>query len=354
LEFSDYDDGREPLDNERSVQSLGGSDQQRQFVVRRLIAIGAGVLIVILLVLAVRGILDARKTRAFENYVVNVASLADASSALSQKFFSQLTGTAQEGELSFESQVSADKATAQELLNRAAALDAPSEMASANADILLAFGLRRDGLSEITEQIPAAGADEGSDRAFKRITAQMRVFLASDVLYARGRTNGNTVLAEQRIVGQEIPQSKFLPDEPNWLDPAIVEANFPITGGSGGAVAPGVHGVGLFATTINGVALIPGGPTTVSLGDGNPEIEVTVQNQGESDEADVGVSFTLGATSGKDTIPTIAPQETATVTIPINPAPAAGQPLTLDVTVDPVDGELVEDNNSFQYTVTFQ
>ena len=354
MEFSDYDDGQEPLDNERSVQSLGGGDQRRQFVVRRLIAIGAAVLIVILLVLAVRGILDARKTRAFENYVSDVTALADASNALSQKFFSELTGTAQEGELSFESQVSAHKATAQELLNRATALDAPSEMASANADIVLAFGLRRDGLSEIAAQIPAAGADQGSNRAFKRIAAQMRVFLASDVLYARGRTNGNTVLAEQEIAGQEIPQSKFLPDEPDWLDPAIVEANFPLTGGSGGAVTPGVHGVGLFATAINGVALPPGGATTVPLGEGNPEIEVTVQNQGESDEADVGVSFTLGETSGKDTIATIAPQETATVTIAINPAPAAGQPLTLDVTVDAVAGELVEDNNSFQYTVTFQ
>ena len=79
-----------------------------------------------------------------------------------------------------------------------------------------------------------------------------------------------------------------------------------------------------------------------SRGGGPFELEVQVQNQGDSEEADIGVSFELtgGAQtiSGDATIPRIAAGEIQTASIPIDPDPEPGQQLTLEVTVQPVTG----------------
>lgn len=351
LEFLDHDEELEPVDTD---SQLSGDDRRRQFVVRRLVAISAGILILILVVFGVRGILDARKTRAFENYVNDLSALASQSDQLSQNFFARLDGAEQSSDLSFEAQVNTDKAAAETLVSRAVALDPPDELRASNGSVVLAFELRRDGLAEIAAQLPAASADQGANRANRRITNQMGVFFASDVLYARGRDDATIVLAEEAI-NREIPKSQFLPSPPpNWLDEATVTAAL---GNATGNLAPGVggvHGLGLIATSLNGVPLSAGTETTVTVIEGTPELQVQVQNQGEADESDIGVSFTLNGINGEKKISTIAPQETQTVTIPINPAPPVGQPLTLQVSVDTVPGEQVADNNSAEYTVRIQ
>ena len=355
MEFlDDHDEALEPVDTDHSDSALGANDRRRQFVVRRLVAIGAGILILILVVFGVRGILDARKTRAFENYVSDLSALAAESDQLSQSFFGRLDGAEQTSDLSFEAQVNTDKAAAETLVTRAAALDPPDQLRPANGNVVLAFELRRDGLAEIAAQLPNAAADQGAQRANRRITNQMGVFFASDVLYSRGRDDATVVLAEEAIPG-EIPASQFLPGPPpNWLDEATVTE---AVGNATGNLAPGVggvHGLGLISTSINGVQLTAGTETTVTVTEGNPELSVQVQNQGESDESDIGVSFTLNGITGKETISTIAPDATETVTIPINPAPPVGQPLSLEVVVDTVAGEQVEDNNRADYTVIIQ
>jgi hypothetical protein len=65
MAYLDDDD----LDSPSGGRGRRGADalDQRQIFVRRLIALGAGILVVILLLLAVRGCLDARKERGFEN-----------------------------------------------------------------------------------------------------------------------------------------------------------------------------------------------------------------------------------------------------------------------------------------------
>jgi subtilase family serine protease len=93
-------------------------------------------------------------------------------------------------------------------------------------------------------------------------------------------------------------------------------------------------------------------PATIAA-DGAPELDVQVQNQGDSEETGVTVSVTVnGGNTIEKQISTIAPGETQTVTIPLTPAPT-GQ-TTIDVEVQPVPGEQVSDNNSASYDVTFE
>ena len=82
-----------------------------------------------------------------------------------------------------------------------------------------------------------------------------------------------------------------------------------------------------------------------------------MQNQGDSTETNIAVSVQLtGGTqtvSGDGTIPRIIAGGNGTAKVPLEPAPATGQQLTLEVTVQPVPGEQVSTNNRATYQVTF-
>ena len=54
-----------------------------------------------------------------------------------------------------------------------------------------------------------------------------------------------------------------------------------------------------------------------------------------------------------ESISSIAAGETETATIPLQPAPGAGDSLTLDVSVAPVGCEQVEENNEASFPITF-
>lgn len=330
-------------------ESMG---HRRQIMQRRLTAFGAGILIIILLVLGVRGCLDARKTRAFENYASDLTTLVNESNQLAEGFFGRLEDPGKASDLSFEAEVNADRGTAEGLLTRAQSLDAPDEIAAGQSDVVLAFELRRDGLARVGDQIKTALGDKGRNRAIRQIARDMRLFLASDVLYERGRAQVlGTLEAEE--VDATVPESQFLPNNPDYLDGEVVEAG--LTGVSGGGNVSGVHGMGLISVSVAGVALTQGAEATVT-GTG-AELAAEVQNQGEATESDVVVRFTLSGGGdtirGQETISTIAAGESQTVTLPISPPPPAGTSMDLEVEVEPVPGERVEDNNVAEYVLIF-
>jgi uncharacterized membrane protein len=98
-------------------------------------------------------------------------------------------------------------------------------------------------------------------------------------------------------------------------------------------------------------------PNTVVV-QGAPEVEVSVANQGDSEETDIPVSVTLTGggepLEAEESLRRIAPGETQTVTVPLDPAPRGNRPLELEVFVEPVFGEQVADNNEFAAEVSFE
>ena len=355
MQFLDDEETLPPLSEDPADPEprLAGDERRRQFMVRRLIAVAGGVLILVLLVFGVRGCLDARKARSFENYQSDVTSIAEESSQLGESFFSQLNDPTQESDLSLEAQVNADKGTAEALVSRIEALDPPGELASAQRDFVFSLELRRDGLAVIATEIPRAAGDETSEPAIAEIDRQMRVFLASDVLYERGRESANAVFHEEGV-GGDLPASVFLDDQQDWLDPTTVD--LAISGASGASAdVTGVHGLGLVeaGTTVNGVPVTPGVQTSIPA-NGEIEVSAQIQNQGEGEESDIDVTASVAGQTGKKQISSIAPAETVTVTIPINASPPPGQVQTLEVTAATVPGEQVSDNNTAEYTIVFE
>ena len=326
--------------------------QRQQILLRRTLALGVGLLILILIVLGVRGCLNARKHRALSDYARNVSQIVDETQQTSKSFFDKLSDPGKLSVTEFVAEVNADRSAMDNYLARVDALDTPGDMGSAQDSLKLVYELRDSAMTKIADKMSTALGDAGSKKATEAIARQMRVLLASDVLYSSvTRPEIDGVLADNGIEGDDVPKSEFLPEEDKWLEESAVTAALGSVSGATAGATPGVHGLGLISTSINGTELSAEGTATVVV-EGTPEVEVQVQNQGESTENGVTVSVTVDGNTVQQDISSIGAGETATVAIPLTPAPKGEA--TLEVEAEPVPGEQVSENNEATYAVTFE
>lgn len=359
MPFTDEDE-LEPAQGPRARRQ--GPRGQSPYVVRRLIAVGAAALVVVLAVFGIRGCLEARKERAFENYLRDLSSIAGDSRQLSNGFFERLSSPPGDlTDVDLQNAIRSDRGSAEGHLQRVEGMDVPDQLSEPQSELVLAFELRRDALETIAEQVPAAvGQDaQAHDRALNAISREMRVLIASDALYQRATREIERVLEGEEIEG-EAPGSQFVPADAveTYLSDLQLSALFASV-----AVSPDeadqVRGVELLGTTVEPAALIltPDSPNAVSL-DGRSELEIDVQNSGEAREQDVRVSFSISGgpepIEGRTTIDAISPAGSETATLAIRPRPPTGTELSLTVTISPVPGETLVENNRSTYPITFE
>lgn len=313
---------------------------------------GAGLLILILLVLGVRGCLNARKERALSDYAGNVTQIVEETDQTSKSFFDKLSDPGSLSVTDFVAEVNADRSAMDNYESRVDALDTPGDMGNAQDALELVYDLRASAMTEIADKISTALGDVGSEKATAAIANQMGKLYASDVLYATVvRPEIDRVLADNGIEGDDVPESVFVPDGTQWLDEDAIAEALGAVSGSTSAATPGVHGLGLLGTSINGTELTPEGTSSV-VSEETPEVEVEVQNQGESTENGVTVSVTVNGKTLVGDISSIEAGATETVVIPLTPAPQGEA--TLEVEAEPVPGEEVSENNEASYTVVFE
>jgi CARDB len=327
--------------------------ERQQILLRRGLALGAGLLVLILIVLGVRGCLNARKHRALSDYARNVSQIVDETDQTSKSFFGKLEDPGELSVTEFVAEVNADRSAMDNYVARIDGLDTPGDMGKAQDTLELVYELRGSAMTEIADQMSTALGDLGSEKATAAIAKQMSVLAASDVLYASvARPEIDGVLADNGIEGDDVPKSVFVPDGTEWLDESAVSEALGSISGATGASTPGVHGLGLLGASINGAELAPEGNTAVAVEE-TAEVEVEVQNQGESTENGVTVSVTVsgGGTLQQD-ISSIEAGATETVTIPLTPTPKGE--VTLEVEAAPVPGEEVSENNEASYAVIFE
>jgi hypothetical protein len=328
-------------------------------MVRRTIAAGAALLVLILLVVGFKGCLNARKERAMEDYVRDSNELISLSKSESTKLFNALSApNAQDQAVSRQNQANELRSESETIAERAQDLDVPDELSSAHDYLLESLELRRDALALVAEELPNALAQEERRTSTGRIAQSMQVFLASDVLLkSRYRVDLIDALDKENI--DATPPSKqvltFVEDL-NWIQPDYVADQIAGIRGSGGSATPGLHGNGLGTVSLGGVALTPGGSATVAL-TRDTAFDIQVVNQGDSTETDVGVTVTIGsggdAIKLEETIDEIAAGEAKNVSIPLTDQPPTGQQVPLKVTVKAVPGEEVTDNNEGEFTAIF-
>lgn len=345
----------------RPATSGGAPPDPQTARTRRLIAAGAGVLVLVVLVFAVNGCLDSRKERALKDYNRDVATILTSSNQeVSGPLFEQLASKdVSSSDLAV--QIRQLRITADENVKRAKALDVPGDMRAAHQNVMLTLNLRAGALRRIASRIDAAqGRGQKAETATSQIAGQMQAFLASDVVWSQ-RASPLIVeaLDDADVGGQTVVESQFLPGY-TWLAPQTVADAIggQAASGSGSTPAAGLHGHGIVRTQIGDAALEPSPASTTIPAKPSATVTVTFQNQGDNAERDVEVQVRLTAPgtktfSSKKSVDATQPGEEASVEIPITTVPPAGTAGELTVRVGAVPGEKNTDNNRQTYTILF-
>jgi hypothetical protein len=320
-------------------------------MLRRALALVGGLILLILLVVGVKGCLDARANRELSDYARNVSQIVEETQQTSESFFGKLEDPGNLSVTEFVEQVDADRSAMTTYAERVDDLGAPGDMSRAQGNLELAYQLRVSAMDEISAKMSTALGDAGAEKAMMGIAKQMQKLLAADVIYEQVvRPEVDGVLASNDVSGNDLPKAAFLPDE-KWLEESAVTDALGGISGSGGAATPGVHGTELTSVSVNGSELVEGAPVTVT-GEEGVEVEATVQNQGESTESGITVSVTFNGETLEGEIDEIAAGEEATASIALTPAPSGE--VTLEVEAEPVAGEQVTENNEASYTVLIE
>lgn len=322
-------------------------------MLRRLLALGGALVVLILIVLGVKGCLDARARGALTDYARDVKQIVVETGQTSKGFFDKLEEPGGLSVTEFTGQVDADRSAMTNYKTRVEGLSAPGELSSAQKSLELVYTLRAAAMEKIAAKMRTALGEAGAARATAAIAKQMQTLLAADVIYesvTRPEINGR--LADEGIEGDDVPKSTFVPEGTKWLEEGeVAQALGSVSGSSGGAPSPGVHGLGLVGTSIGGAELTTESTNSV-VTEGTPEVEVTVQNQGESTENGVTVVVIANGKETTQEIPALEAGAEETAVVPLTPAPEGET--TLEIQVEPVPGEQFTDNNEATYTVNFE
>jgi CARDB len=317
-------------------------------MLRRGLALGGGLVLLILLVLGVKGCLDARAESELSDYARSVTEIVEGTEQTSKRFFGKLEDPSGLSVTDFVNEVNADRSAMDAYRTRVEGLGAPGDMSRPQKNLELTYELRAGAMDEIAEKMPTALGDAGAEKAMGAIAKQMQKLLASDVVYEQVvRPEIDGVLASNGISGDDVPESSVLPD-PKWLEESTVSDALGSISGNSGSATPGVHGLELVGVSVNGTELAEGGATTIS-GEEGVEVEATVENQGESTENGVKVAVTFEGSTLTGEIAEVGAGEQATATISLTPTPQGE--VTLEVEAEPVAGEQVTENNEATYTL---
>jgi hypothetical protein len=160
-----------------------------------------------------------------------------------------------------------------------------------------------------------------------------------------------------------VPDSNVFPNPELASTAAMMNVWQRVHGAATGGTPSGLHGSALGSVTAlpDGKKLTPGGSATDNEISVSTDLafQVAVENSGDSQEFNVGVTLTIQRSPRpivlRKTIPTINSGETKTVTFTNIDLPADlfGQPTTIKVDIRPVPGETKTDNNSAEYPVIF-
>jgi len=344
----------------RRPQPGGGGPglDQHTLMVRRRIAAGVAVVLLILIVLVINSCVKGQKQQSLKDYNRGVSQVAaESDSQVSKPLFTALAGASAKSALDVEVQIDQLRIQAQSVAAQAKKLSVPSEMTSAQRALLLALGLRVEGMTKLAAQIPTALGSK-SKQASAQIAGDMEIFLASDVVYSqRVAPLIAQTLSSNGINGLTTTPTRFLPNV-GWLDPETTFSRITgqATGSTQNAAVTGNHGSALKAVSVGTNALSPEPTLNHISGGGNPTFTVQVENSGEFTETNVKANITVTA-GGKQYKATHVIEKTeagksVNVEIPVTGIPL-GVASKVQVSIDAVPGENDLENNKNTYLAIF-
>ena len=329
-------------------------------MVRRLVAAGVGIALVIVLALVINGCVKSEKHQSLTNYNRDVNQLVQESDTqVSTPLFVALTNATGKSALDVEQQVDELLKQAQTIAAHASGLSVPGEMADAQRDLLMTLNLRVEGMTKVAALVPTALGGQAK-QASAKIAGDMEIFLASDVVYSqRVVPLIQQTLTANGIQGLATSPSRFLPNL-GWLEPAKTLARISGQAAGGGSsstgIAPGTHGSALLGVSVGANELQPE-PALNHINSGaNPTFTAIVEDSGENKETDVKVDITVTA-AGKQykashVIDQTQPGTKYNVEVTVVGVPQ-GEAAKVEAYVEPVPGETDVENNKASYLAIF-
>jgi hypothetical protein len=254
--------------------------------------------------------------------------------------------------LDVKNQILAQRDASETLLNRADSLSTPGQMSDAQNAVKQTLTLRRDALNSIAENVGQATARAQTATALTTIENAMGSLYASDILWTQiGAPEIKKVLSDENVDAQPLPPGKFMPaNATDYLNQTTLVSKLgAITGTT--PTTGGTHGLQLVQTQIGGTTLQP--DTSNNVPSDATELDIQIQNSGNSDETGITVTATLAGQQLNGQLQALSAGETGTVKIPLTSKPTPGSSSQLQVVVSPVPGEQLTDNNQSTYTVVF-
>jgi hypothetical protein len=326
-------------------------------MVRRLIAAGIALVVLIVIVVVVSGCVKSAHTEALKNYNRDVSRIAtESDERVSAPLFSTLTDAAGKSAVAVQVQVNQLLMESQSLATNAKNLNAPGAMAAAQRDLTLVMNLRAEGLTKIAALLPTALGGQGK-QASTLIAGDMEIFLASDVVYSqRVSPLIQQTLGSNGVKGLSTASTHFLPNI-GWLEPTVVQARITGQAANGQSqLSAGTHGSALLGTSVGATALQPEPTLNHISGGGSPTFTVNIENAGTAPESNVKVDVTVSA-GGKQlkashVVNSAEPGTKFNVEIPVSGIPL-GVASKIEVNVEAVPGETNTENNKNTYLAIF-
>jgi hypothetical protein len=347
----------------RRRRSSGGGGRrpprdQQSIQVRRAVAIGAVLVVIVLIALGVHGCEESATDSALQDYTNSVSSLITRSNATGSSLFSVLAQAAGSGSVTtVQERINDALQSANQELKAAKQLNVPSQVSAADQKLVLAMRLRSDGIASIANDIQPVLGTSATVGHINAIAAQTARFYGSDVLYkdyvvpevyAALHANGT------RFGG--LPAGQFVPNV-EWLVPSYIAGVLHVTipgVSSPGKLAPGTHGHELNSVSVAGITLQTGSTNAIPARPA-PTFTLNFTNSGANNETDVVCQVTVTGTSvkGQAVVPQTSAGKSASCQVKLSSAPPTGT-YSVVARIEKVPGEKILSNNSQTFPVTFQ
>jgi hypothetical protein len=335
----------------------------RQAIMVRRVGLAIVVIIAIVLIaVLVNSCQVSARNNALKDYNNSVASLNARSVQTGTNFFKVLSGGTSDP-TSLQQGLSQAAGDGNTELNDAKGLSTPDEVKGAQQEFVQALELRKDGMTNIANEIQPALNSQTSQDAVNSIAADMARFYASDVLYkdytvpqivGALRAAGITVGG---LGGQQLNSSQFLPSI-QWLDPTqvarVLGVTLPSSSGQVQNIAPGLHGHQLNSVSVGGSTLQTGSTNAIPASPA-PTFTLDFANTGQNTETNVKCRVTISGSSvtGQTVVPQTTAGESTSCQVTLNSTPPKGS-FNVTAEIVPVPGEKNAKNNFLTFPVTFQ
>jgi hypothetical protein len=321
------------------------------------------ILAVVLFVVLVRGCASDSKHGRYDSYLSDTRKVAASSTAIGRQLNQALSATGIK-ESQLEQKLKGLAAQQQQGVAQAQEFNPPGPLRVEQDRLVEVLSLRASGLSRLADAFRQTATAKNASAAGQLIAAQARLLAASDVnwdYYFREPTQQELLRQNITDVGG-VPDSEIFPNPDLASSQAMMSVWQRVHGAATGGNPGGKHGsaLGPVKALPDDKTLQTGVPASDNEITASTDLafQVTVENSGDFQEFNVGVTLTIQKSPKpivlRKKIPVINAGETKTVTFTnVDLNNLFGLPTTIKVDVEPVPGEGTTTNNSAEYNVIF-